>query len=124
QQQDTGAAVMCAIRWVGAPPAFGDVVRIHGEAQALEKPRNPGEFDTATWQHRHGVPMEIRAWSKADCTILDHGQGPWLEHFAIGARAWVKARLERGVDAPAETALVESMVLGMRGETPPEMKEV
>lgn len=68
--------------------------------------------------------MELHAWSKADCAILGHGEGSRVEHFAIGARAWVKAKLEEGMNAPDESALIESMVLGLRGETPPEMKEL
>lgn len=122
--QNASAPVLCAIRWVGTAPVYGDVVRLHGEAWKLESPRNPGEFDTATWQHRRGIALEIRAWSKADCAIIGHGEGSRFEHFAIAARAWVKVRMEADMNAPEESALIESMVLGMQGETPLEMKSV
>ncbi len=123
-EREVSAPVWCSVRWVGEPPVYGDVVRVHGEARALEGPRNPGEFDTAAWQHRRGVAFGIHAWSKADGAILGHDEGRWFDRFAISARAWVKEKLETGSEAPEATALIESMVLGMRGETPPEMKEI
>lgn len=120
----SNAAVLCAVHWVGKAPAYGDVVRVRGEARRLAEPTNPGEFDTAQWQRRKGVAVELHAWSRSDCDIVGHGQGSRVEHFAIGARAWVKGKLEEGMNAPEESALIESMVLGLRGETPPEMKEL
>lgn len=121
-EQEASAPVLCTVRWIGEAPAYGDVVRLHGEAQSLEAPRNPGEFDIAAWQRRKGVAMEIRAWSKADCAILGHSAGRWTGEWGIATRAWVKKNIETGLDAPEEAALIESMVLGMRGDTPAEMK--
>jgi ComEC/Rec2-related protein len=43
--------------------------------------------------------------------------------FAISAREWIRKKLELGLSGePDLTMLIESMVLGLRGETPPEMK--
>lgn len=116
--------VLVDVFWVGPAPAYGDVVRVRGEARSLEKPRNPGEFDTAEWQRRRGVAFQLDAWSKADCAVTAHGQGSGVGHFAINSRAWIKQRLAVGFSSPGETALIESMVLGLRGETPAEMKEL
>ncbi|MEQ1853825.1 MAG: ComEC/Rec2 family competence protein, partial [Chthoniobacteraceae bacterium] len=104
-------------------PAYGDVVRVRGTARPLAAATNPGEFDGANWLRRRGVHFEITTRSESDCAMTGEARGAKWMHFAIAARAWVKARLEVGLeDAPELTTLIESMVLGLRGETPPEMK--
>lgn len=115
----------CMVRWLGAPPLYGDRVSVRGSAEPLLRPFNPGEFDSAAWQARQGVHFQLTASFADDCHVTGHGAGAWHQYFAIAARSWVKQRLEYALeDAPDVTALIESMVLGMRGETPPEMKEL
>ena len=114
---------MCIVRWPGQPPAYGDVVGVRGTARSLEEMKNPGQFDTADWLRRHGLNFEVTARNESDCAVIAHGKGSPLMSFAITARAWIKAKLDLGLeDSPELTMLIESMVLGLRGETPPEMK--
>ena len=121
--EDVSVGGLCLVRWSGAAPKYGDVVSLKGAARPLAGVRNPGEFDNAAWLRRHGVNFEIATRNESDCEIAGTGEGSPIQVFAIAARAWVKERLETGLsDAPEETALIESMVLGMRGETPAEMK--
>ncbi len=121
--EDVCAGALCLVRWSGLAPKYGDVVSLKGAARPLAGLRNPGEFDNAAWLRRHGVNFEIATRNESDCEIVGKGEGSPIQVFAIAARAWVKERLEIGLaDAPNETALIESMVLGMRGETPAEMK--
>jgi ComEC/Rec2-related protein len=113
----------CLVHWKGAAPAYGDRVEIRGPAQRIPGPGNPGQFDQARWLARQGVAFELHAGNRNDCKITGHDEGSRVERFAIAARAWVKSRLEAGIgDAPEIVALIESMVLGLRGDTPPEMK--
>ena len=120
---DVSVGGLCLVRWRGLAPKYGDVVSIKGAARQLAGMRNPGEFDNATWLRRHGVNFEIATRNESDCEIVGKGEGSPIQVFAIAVREWVKERLEIGLaDAPNETALIESMVLGMRGETPAEMK--
>ena len=122
---DFPAGGLCLVRWSGIAPQYGDVVSIKGTAYPLAGPRNPGEFDNASWLRRHGVHFEVATHNEGDCEIVGKGEGSAIQVFAIAARAWVKDRLETGLaDAPQETALIESMVLGMRGDTPAEMKAI
>ena len=114
---------MCIVRWSGPVPAYGDAITVRGTARALEAMRNPGQFDTAEWLRRHGLHFEVTANNTSDCTVTAHGKGSPLTAFAITARTWVKTKLDLGLeDSPELTMLIESMVLGLRGETPPEMK--
>lgn len=116
---------ICLVRWSGAAPAYGERVTVAGSAQALEGARNPGEFDTAGWLHRQGVYFQVVTASQSDCHVTGDDAGHWARTFAISARQWIDARLALGLPRDPETsALISSMVLGLRGETPPEMKEL
>jgi ComEC/Rec2-related protein len=114
---------MCVVRWTGPVPEYGDVVAVTGTARRLQAPMNPGEFDTAEWLGRQGMRFEVSARNESDCEVTAHGRGLRVMSFAIAARRAIKARLDAGLeDEPAVAMLIESMVLGLRGETPPEMK--
>ena len=113
----------CLVRWSGNAPAYGDVAAIEGSARALQEMTNPGQFDISDWLRRRGIRFEITARNASDCTVTAHGRGSAAMSFAIAAREWIRKKLELGLaDEPDLTMLIESMVLGMRGDTPPEMK--
>ncbi len=114
---------LCLVKWSGASPAYGDVVTIDGSAGPLRETTNPGQFDVPEWLRRHGVRFEISARNAGDCAVTAHGHGLPAITFAIAAREWIRGKLELGLgQSPELTTLIESMVLGLRGETPPEMK--
>ncbi len=114
---------LCLVRWVGSAPTYGDVVAIEGSARVLQEVTNPGQFDVAGWLRRKGVGFEVAARNATDCTVTGHGRGSAAMTFAIAAREWIRGKLKLGLaDEPDLTMLIESMVLGLRGETPPEMK--
>lgn len=113
----------CLAKWLGPAPLYGDRVLLRGTARAHSEMLNPGGFDISNWLRRQGVNFALSAERATDCAVVEHGRGSALEHFAIAARAWMKGNLEITLgDAPEVTALIESMVLGMRGDTPREMK--
>jgi ComEC/Rec2-related protein len=113
------------VRWNGATPQYGDRVRILGSLQPLPPARNEGQFDYSAWQHRHGIYSELRAGYEVDCEILSHGHGPWTQTLAFAARHWVATRLEIDLrDSPDVYPLIESMILGLQGDTPEDVKEL
>ncbi len=114
---------LCLVRWSGIAPVYGDAVAVEGSARALEEMTNPGQFDISEWLRRRGVHFEISSRNAGDCVVTAHGRGSRAMQFAITAREWIRQKLELGLaDSPDLTMLIESMVLGLRGETPPEMK--
>lgn len=116
---------LCLARWQGAAPAYGDRVRMRGAVEALDRPRNPGQFDVGRWLQRQGVHFALAAQASRDCEIAGSGEGSKLRHVAVRARSWIQAQLDRGLPAdPEVSALISSMVLGLRGETPAELKEL
>jgi competence protein ComEC len=115
----------CLVGWRGVAPALGDRITIAGSAEPLPAPGNPGVFNTAAWLRRQGIHFQIAATSAADCAISGHGAAPWWRELARNAREWITARLDLGQPGNADTAaLIHSMVLGMRGETPVELKDL
>jgi len=111
--------------WAGPLPQLGDRVRIHGALRALEPNRNPGPFDFSAAQRRAGIVARLEATLRADCRVLAHGQGNPLLVFAQNARGWLQAQLATDLeDSPELASLIASMVLGLRGETPDDLKEL
>lgn len=111
--------------WLGETPTYGDRVEITGSAKNIGARRNPGEFDLAAYLRREGIYSEIRTRYASDCRILGHGYGNGAQRFAFVARHWVQTQLELDLkDAPQIAGLIGSMVLGLKSETPLEVKEL
>ena len=113
------------VQWAGGQPAYGDRVTFLGSAENIEPMRNPGQFDHTRYQQRQGVYSEIGAGYATDCAIVSHGRGNPAQAFAFKARRWIQSRLALDLaDSPEVTTLIGSMVLGMRGETPDDVREL
>ncbi len=111
------------VSWSGQMPAYGDRVRITAAAQNIPPLHNPGQFDTPGYLQRLGIYSELRARYPADCIVVAHDCGNPAQAFAIKARHWITTQLTRDLeDEPHLSALIASMVLGMKGDTPDEMK--
>lgn len=117
------AGVLMNVEWPGLPPGYGDRVIFAGSASNLEPVRNPGQFDFTRYQQRRGVYSVVRARFAEDCRIESHGHGNIAQAFALRARDWMQRQLRLDLAGSPEIAtLIESMVLGMRGETPDEVR--
>ncbi len=115
--------VLISVEWPGPPPAYGDRVALTGSATNLAPVRNPGQFDFTRYQQRSGVYSRVRARFATDCRIESHGHGNVAQAFAQRARGWMQRQLRLDLAGSPEIAtLIESMVLGMRGETPDEVR--
>lgn len=111
------------VSWSGAMPTYGDRVEVIGSAQNIAPVRNPGQFDGPSYLRRLGLYSEIHARYAADCRVLGHDCGNPAQAFAIQARRWINAQLSRDLeDEPQLSALIASMVLGMKGDTPDTMR--
>ena len=111
------------VGWAGEMPAYGDRVTFVGGASNLEPRRNPGEFDSTSYQQRLGVYSEIRARFATDCRVASHGHGNPLQAVALRTRHWVQRHLEIDLaDSPEVVAIIDGIVLGLRGESPEDLK--
>ena len=113
------------VTWPGSTPRYGDRIMLAGAVRNIEPARNPGEFDLARFLRRQGIYSEIGTRYAGDCTIVGHDAGNPFQAFGFAARRWMQKQLQRDLeDAPEISALISSMVLGLKGETPGEMKEL
>ncbi len=111
------------VAWAGDMPAYGDRVSLLGSATNLEEPRNPGQFDFLGYQRRRGVQSEIHTRYAVDCRIESHHHGAAAQAFAYTTSHWIQSQLRVDLEGSPEISdLITSMVLGMRGETPEDMK--
>lgn len=112
------------IKWAGALPAYGDVVRTRGSLRPIEPPRNPGQFDYANYLHRKRIYGRLESERPQDCEVLGHGAGNPLIAWSFTARNWMQRQLALDLEGePDLTTLITSMVLGMRGDAPEEMQD-
>ena len=117
------ANLLVNVAWAGAMPAYGDRVSLVGSVRNLEGPRNPGQFDFASYARRHGVHGEIRAAYPTDCRIESHGHGNPAQALAYRARHWMQRQLAADLeDSPEIASLIESIILGLQSDTPEELK--
>ncbi|MEP6669454.1 MAG: ComEC/Rec2 family competence protein [Chthoniobacter sp.] len=111
------------VSWLGDAPVYGDRITFVGGASNLAPRRNPGEFDSTSYQQRLGVYSEIRPRFPIDCHIDSHGHGNPLQAFGLKSRHWVQKRLEIDLaDSPEVMAVIDGVVLGLRGESPEDLK--
>jgi ComEC/Rec2-related protein len=119
------AGRLCLARWAGLAPVYGERVRMRGSARTIEEAGNPGQFDVGAWLARQGIHFEVKANGPRDCEIVGQDGGDPLRRFGMRGRAWIKQQLDRGLPRDPETeTLISSMVLGLRGDAPPELKEL
>ena len=116
--------VLMNIAWAGKTmPEYGDRVSLRGSGRLIEVPRNPGQFDYASYMRRQGVYCEVRAAYPTDCQIESHGHGNPAQAFAYKSRHWIQDRLAVDLeDSPEAADVIESIVLGLRSDTPEDLK--
>ncbi len=117
------SALFCNVAWAGPLPGYGDRVSLLGSAANLAAKRNPGQFDFAAYQNRRGIYSEVWSRFATDCRIVSHGHGHPAQVFAFRTSRWIHQQLRIDLeDSPEISDLIASMVLGLRGETPEDMK--
>ena len=111
------------VEWPGPPPAYGDELQLRGALTNLEPPRNPGQFDYATWSSRQGLFTRLRVEHGNDAQILRQNQGNPLVSFALRVRASLRQTLIEGVQDPTVSDLLVAMVLGDVSSLPQRIQE-
>ncbi len=113
------------VTWASAVPRYGDRLTLTGSARNVAPKRNPGQFDFTRYLQRTGVWSEIEVRFAVDGTIVGHDAGSRVWQFAISARQWIQRQLAADLqDSPEIAALIQSMVLGLRGDTPDDAREL
>ena len=116
------------VRWkqqVDKPLQYGDRVQMIGDLHRLEPPRNPGAFDSPKIRQRQGIYSELKVRFPDDTIRLGHDCGSPFIARAFALRHWMEATMALDIeDSPELVAMIQSMVLGSRGESLAETKRL
>ncbi len=113
------------VKWHGVAPHYGDRVEIRGAALLVPATRNPGQFDYTAYLHRVGIYCEIETQFPEDGRVVGSGHGNPVIAFALKSRRWMQRQLTLDLDDSPEIAgMIQGMVLGLKAETPPDIKEM
>ena len=124
-QERLRAVFPVLVTWTGPAPRLGDRVRLGGFGENLPPARNPGTFDSARYRQRTGIYSRVQTRFERDCQVLAHGAGNAWVAWGVEARHWAKTQLGRGLEKQPQSArLIDSMVLGVRGESLEELREL
>ena len=111
------------VRWRHAAE-FGDELKLFGTIEKVEPPRNPGEFDMASYLARQDVRRALIVRYAENGTVLDHAGGNTVLRAAQKSREWMQRVLCRDLeDSPDVTGSISGMVLGLRHQTPEDIEE-
>jgi competence protein ComEC len=116
--RETGLRGTVVARWrTGETPRYGDRWTIEGTLAPWPPPRNPGQFDAATWWARQGVFLELGTRQPDNARLEARDEGSLVRTAAWAARAWILRTLQTGTGAPAEVqAVIAGITLGAREE--------
>jgi competence protein ComEC len=109
--------------WSGPPPAYGEEVRLSGALENIPPPRNPGQFDFASWSALRQVFSRLKAGHERDTAILAAHRGNLLQEAALAARRWMRNTLVRDLNDPGVSDLIVAMVLGDTSSLPERIQE-
>lgn len=118
-------SALVRVRWMGPLPSYGDRVQIDGDLHPIAPPRNPGVFDSPRIWHRLGVYGQLIVRYPNDTRIVAHDCGSPFIARAYKLRHWMERTLALDLDdSPEAAALIQSMVLGSRGDSLADAKKL
>ena len=106
------------VRWRSdRTPRYGERWTIDGIAARPSTPRNPGEFDAASWYARQGIFLELRGREGDGSRRVASNQGSPLKAAALHARAYILHILGIGLENDDTVrALIAAITLGARDD--------
>ena len=106
------------VRWRSdRTPRYGERWTIDGIAARPSTPRNPGEFDAASWYARQGIFLELRGRESDGSRRVASNQGSPLKAAALHARAYILHILGIGLENDDTVrALIAAITLGARDD--------
>jgi len=111
-EKPVAVPITVQVRWRGAAPQYGERLRIPGVLSNIPPPRNPGQFDAATWSQRQDIHQVIEVLQPGAAEVLGREQGNPLVRLSLSIRNWMIAAITHSVDDPEISELLTGMVLG------------
>lgn len=97
---------------------YGDELLIRAAPEKVPPPRNPGEFDYATWLRHKGIAMRIMA-DDAHWQRTQQGGGFAVKAAALELRSWFAHTLQQAGLSGDRLAVAQALLLGNDDEIDP-----
>ena len=103
-------------------PQVGDSLRIFGELSAPKQVLNPGEFDYGKFLEQKNIHALFQTIGSR-CVRITRTGDPWKPSRILAeARRWLAALIDKLYDVP-EAAILKALVLGLRSDVTPEVRD-
>ena len=112
------------VHWNGAAPGCGDVLRFRAQVRRIAGPRNPFQFDAASFYMREGVWAEALVLNGLNAEVLSPGEGMRFPVLVERVRSVLCEHLRIGLEDRVQThSLLSSMMFGVHGDSLMEVRE-
>ena len=119
-----GTATKMLVHWNGAAPGCGDVLRFRAQVRRIAGPRNPFQFDAASFYTREGVWAEALVLNGLNAEVLNPSEGFRFPVVVAQVRSVLCEHLRIGLENRLQThALLSSMMFGVHGDSLMEVRE-
>ena len=101
-----------------SPPKCGDVLSFHAQVRRFPRPRNPGQFDAASYYRREGLWVQAIVPHGVSLKVLKNESGLTFAEGVERLRLFLSDHLRIGLEDRLQThALLSSMVLGVHSDS-------
>jgi competence protein ComEC len=103
-------------------PAYGDVILLTANVQAIEPPKNPNAFDFQRYWHRQNIHFQCFV-NTDDVVLLAQQRGNPVIQFAQNAQMQLLQILKKHLPTEREFAVGSALLLGYRDAVTPEVRD-
>ena len=112
------------VHFSGTAPGCGDVLRFRAQMRRIAGPRNPWQFDAASFYKREGVWAEAVVLNRLSVEVVSPGAGFRFPVVVEQVRSFLSEHLRIGLEDRFQThSLLSSMILGVHGDSLMEVRE-
>ncbi len=103
-------------------PQVGDELRLYGELTSPKVVLNPGEFDYGNFLAQKNISAVFQAIGQKNVRVIRTGN-PWLPGRLLAEIRRNLAALIDKLYIPSEAAILKALVLGLRSDVSPEVRD-
>jgi len=103
-------------------PQVGDELRLYGELTLPRKILNPGEFDYASFLAQKDIYAVFQSIGPKSVRVVRNGTKYAPARVLAEVRRYLASLIERSY-VPSEAAIFKALVLGLRGDVSPEVRD-
>ena len=101
---------------------YADFILVNGQAQLIQPPSNPSEFDFSRFWSRKGISHQAFIAGN-DYEVLQRGKGNLMLRKSYEIRDYCRAVLDRAITDPQNEAIAMALILGVKDGLDSDIKE-